>query len=80
MNHTLGSPVGQYHPEILILAPKENPDDANLLSLASQVLEMGIAAIFGGPAFVRIDFVPLRIAGIRLDVLGDDGRIEKQIP
>src|SRR3989442_413336 len=39
----LTSPVGQYRPEVLILAPEENPLDANLLSLVSQLLEMGIA-------------------------------------
>ena len=39
----LTSPVGRYEPEVLILAPEENPQDANLLSLVSQLLEMGIA-------------------------------------
>src|SRR5436189_5432838 len=44
MNATsLTTPRGQYKPEVLILAPAENPQDANLLSLVSQLLEMGIA-------------------------------------
>jgi len=39
----LRSPAGEYRPEVLVLAPEENLQDANLLSLVSQLLEMGIA-------------------------------------
>lgn len=36
------SPVGHYNPELLVLAPEEDPDDPNLRSLVSQLLELGI--------------------------------------
>lgn len=39
---SLTTPVGQYRPEVLVLAPEENPLDGNLLSLVSALLELGI--------------------------------------
>lgn len=38
----LASPVGQYNPEVLFLAP-ESGEDGNTLSLVSQLMELGIA-------------------------------------
>src|SRR5881628_2625276 len=38
---SLDSPVGQYKPELLLLAP-EKGEDANTLSLVSQFLELGV--------------------------------------
>jgi hypothetical protein len=41
MHTQLKSPVGQYQPELLVLAP-ESGDDPNMLSLVSQFLELGV--------------------------------------
>ena len=41
MPDSLASPVGQYEPELLLLAPKTG-DDPNTLSLVAQFLELGV--------------------------------------
>jgi rhamnogalacturonyl hydrolase YesR len=42
MSDSSPNPVGTFDAELLLLAPEENPDDGNLFSLVSQLLELGI--------------------------------------
>ncbi len=83
---SVASPLGQYKPDALVLAPEENPEDGNVRPLVSQMLEQCREGFFatarrlkgpwrdwGDPAWTQF---PANIVAVR--VCGDS-EWEKQI-